>query len=204
MAVSAGVDAVGFVGVGPDSPRTQPDDVIATIIAALPPAISSFLLTAKTTAREISEQITRTHATVVQISRPIDLMELEQLAVLKPQVKRVKVIHVRGLETLDEIAVYEPYVDGFLLDSGSAIGSSGQLGGTGQVHDWNVSKGFIAKTVLPVFLAGGLLPTNVREAIKRVGPYGVDLCSGVRTDGHLDEVKLNQFVSAVHSADVCI
>lgn len=63
-----------------------------------------------------------------------------------------------------------------------------------------MSRRIVAQSSVPVFLAGGLTPGNVREAIETVQPFGLDICSGVRADGHLDERKLDAFMTAVAGA----
>jgi len=76
-----------------------------------------------------------------------------------------------------------------------------ELGGTGRVHDWALSariRRAIAPT--PLYLAGGLHPGNVGEAARAVRPFGLDVCSGVRTDGRLDEGLLRAFVHALADA----
>jgi phosphoribosylanthranilate isomerase len=87
-------------------------------------------------------------------------------------------------------------VDALLLDSGNPNLKVKELGGTGRVHDWRFSKKIVEQSKVPVFLAGGLSASNVREAIEAVQPYGLDLCSGVRTNGDLDERKLEAFFRA--------
>jgi phosphoribosylanthranilate isomerase len=99
------------------------------------------------------------------------------------------------------IPVYSPYVHAFLLDSGRPNAATPELGGTGRQHDWTISAEFVEASQLPVFLAGGLSPANVGEAIRQVKPFGVDLSSGVRTEGRLDERKLTAFVLSVRKAD---
>jgi phosphoribosylanthranilate isomerase len=64
------------------------------------------------------------------------------------------------------------------------------LGGTGRAHDWAISRKIREAIEKPLYLAGGLTPDNVARAIETVQPFGVDVCSGVRTDGKLDERKL--------------
>jgi phosphoribosylanthranilate isomerase len=88
-------------------------------------------------------------------------------------------------------------VDGLLLDSGNPGLPVRELGGTGRVHDWSLSRRIVADSPVPVFLAGGLNPGNVEEAIRQVRPFGVDVCTGVRTEGRLDEAKLREFCRAV-------
>ena len=114
-----------------------------------------------------------------------------------PALKRVQVIHVEDNGALDLIRVYEPHVHAFLLDSGRPNASTVELGGTGRVHDWRISAEFVRRSVKPVFLAGGLKPGNVADAVRQVSPFGVDLCSGVRTEGKLDEGLLSQFTKAL-------
>ncbi|HEY7412586.1 MAG TPA: phosphoribosylanthranilate isomerase, partial [Vicinamibacteria bacterium] len=88
-------------------------------------------------------------------------------------------------------------VDALLLDSGRPGAAVKELGGTGRRHDWAVSRRIRERVPVPLFLAGGLTPANVREAVAEVGPYGLDVCSGVRTDGALDERKLGAFFAAL-------
>ena len=76
-----------------------------------------------------------------------------------------------------------------------------ELGGTGRVHDWALSRRIVAEAPCPVFLAGGLNAGNVADAIRQVRPYGVDLCNGVRTEDALDPAKLGAFMGAVAAAD---
>jgi phosphoribosylanthranilate isomerase len=108
-------------------------------------------------------------------------------------IRIVQVIHVTGPESLQEAIEIGPYVHAVLLDSGRLTGPVKELGGTGRTHDWSVSRKICESVNVPVFLAGGLRPDNVGEAIRQVEPFGVDLCSGVRTNGRLDETKLSQF-----------
>ena len=132
----------------------------------------------------------------------IDPAEAERLAAgIGPATKIVQVVHVEDGTALDLIPAYAPHVDAFLLDSGKPSLAVPELGGTGRTHDWDVSAAFVARSPLPVFLAGGLTPNNVADAIRLVRPYGLDLCSGVRTDGSLDEEKLGAFMAAVRAAD---
>ncbi|OYU14362.1 MAG: N-(5'-phosphoribosyl)anthranilate isomerase [Alphaproteobacteria bacterium PA4] len=201
MAVAAGADAVGLVGAMPSGPGPIADDLIAAIAAAVPPPVAAFLLTSETRADAIADHVRRTGAPVVQIVSHIDPVESARLAVLLPDVRRVQVIHVEGPDALDLIPAYAPHVHAFLLDSGKPGAAIPTLGGTGDVHDWAISAAFVAASPHPVFLAGGLTPANVGDAIARVRPFGVDLCSGIRTAGALDAIKLAAFVAAVRAAD---
>jgi phosphoribosylanthranilate isomerase len=201
MAVAAGADALGLVGAMPSGPGPIPDDRIAEIARLVPPPVATFLLTSETTAEAISAHIRATGPTAVQVVSHIEPAEAARLAVLEPRVRRVQVIHVEGSDALDLIPLYAPHVHAFLLDSGRPNATIRELGGTGRVHDWAVSAAFVQASPVPVFLAGGLTPDNAGEAIRRVRPYGLDLCSGVRTEGRLDPAKLESFMRSVRSAD---
>lgn len=201
MAIKAGADALGLVARMPSGPGPIPDAAIAEVTAFAPPPVATFLLTSETTAEAISAHVRATNPSTVQVVSHIDPAESEKLAVLEPHVRRVQVIHVEGPEALDLIPAYAPHVHAFLLDSGRPNAVIAELGGTGRAHDWTVSAAFVQATERPVFLAGGLSAANVADAIKQVRPYGLDLCSGVRTDGQLDPVKLAAFVLAVEQTD---
>lgn len=200
-AIRAGADAVGLVGKMPSGPGPISDKTIAAITAIVPPPVASFLLTSETNATAISAHIRATNPTTVQVVSHIDPMEAERLAALEPHVRRVQVIHVEGPEAIEMIPAYAPYIHAFLLDSGRPGAAVAELGGTGRRHDWAISADFVKASSRPVFLAGGLTAANVRDAIRQVRPFGVDLCSGVRTDGNLDPSRLRDFIISVKRAD---
>ena len=201
MAIKAGADALGLVARMPSGPGPIPDAAIAEITAFVPPLVATFLLTSETSAEAISAHIRATNPSTVQVVSHIDPAESQKLAALEPHVRRVQVIHIEGREALDLIPAYAPHIHAFLLDSGRPNAAVAELGGTGRAHDWAVSAAFVRATERPVFLAGGLSAANVADAIKQVRPYGLDLCSGVRTDGQLDPEKLAAFVLPVEHTD---
>jgi phosphoribosylanthranilate isomerase len=201
IAMAAGADALGLVARMPSGPGPIADEAIAAIAAAVPPPVATFLLTAKTSAAAIAAHVRATQPSVVQIVSHIDPAEAAALAVREPQVRWVQVIHVEGPEALAMIPLYAPHVHAFLLDSGRPNAPVAELGGTGRAHDWAISAAFVRASERPVFLAGGLTPDNVGEAIRRVRPFGLDLCSGVRRDGRLDAAKVSAFMAAVRRAD---
>jgi phosphoribosylanthranilate isomerase len=201
MAIEAGADALGLVARMPSGPGPIADATIADVTAFVPPPVATFLLTSETTAEAIAAHVRATNPSTVQIVSHIDPAESEKLAALEPHVRRVQVIHVEGPGALDLIPAYAPHVHAFLLDSGRPNAAVAELGGTGRAHDWAVSAAFVQASERPVFLAGGLSAANVAAAIRQVRPYGLDLCSGVRTDGRLDPVKLAAFIAAVQQAD---
>jgi phosphoribosylanthranilate isomerase len=201
LAIASGADAIGLVAAMPSGPGPIADDLIAAVAAAVPPPVAAFLLTSKTRADAIADHVRRTAVSTVQIVTHIDEAESARLAALLPTVRRVQVIHVEDDGCLSLIDRYAPHVHAFLLDSGRPSQPVPELGGTGRVHDWRVSAAFVRASPRPVFLAGGLTAANVGQAITAVRPYGVDLCSGVRTNGRLDADKLGAFVRAVRDAD---
>lgn len=201
LAIREGADAVGLVGAMPSGPGPIPDKKIAEIARDIPPGVSCFLLTSETTVSGIAEHLLRTGVATVQLVQHLSIAETMALDRVLLSTRRVQVIHMEGPESLDLIEKYEPYVHAFLLDSGRPNAETPELGGTGRTHDWDLSRQFVEKSKKPVFLAGGLTPDNVQEAILKVRPFGVDVCSGVRTNGHLDPKKLNDFMAAIRTAD---
>ncbi|HEV2442373.1 MAG TPA: phosphoribosylanthranilate isomerase [Steroidobacteraceae bacterium] len=202
LAIRAGADAVGFVGAMPSGPRVIDDSTIAGLAALVPPPIATFLLTSEATAEAIARHVERTHPSTVQIVSYIGASEAAKLAELLPAVRRVQVIHVEDEQVFGLIEGYAPHVHAFLLDSGRPNLAVPEYGGTGRTHDWGISAEFVRRSPRPVFLAGGLTPANVREAVVRVRPFGVDLCSGVRAERRLDSGKLDAFIGAVRQADL--
>jgi phosphoribosylanthranilate isomerase len=197
LAIRCGADALGFVSAMPSGPGPICEDLIATIIATVPPLVSTFLLTCRQDSESIIKQQRRTSANVLQLVDRVEPASHRELRSALPRVKLVQVIHVTGPESLDEARESAAEVDALLLDSGRPTASVKELGGTGRVHDWTISARIREKVDKPVFLAGGLQPDNVREAFERVRPFGIDVCSGVRTSGHLDGAKLGSFLDEV-------
>lgn len=204
LAVECGADALGLVAAMPSGPGPIEDAAIARIAAGVPPPVATFMLTSETSAKAIAEHVGRTGPTAVQVVNHIDPAEAARLAELLPTTRRVQVIHVEDEAALDLIDAYAPHVHAFLLDSGRPGLAVPELGGTGRVHDWRISAEFVRLSTRPVFLAGGLHAGNVHEAITTVRPYGLDLCSALRTDGALDPAKLRRFVDAAAEADLAL
>jgi phosphoribosylanthranilate isomerase len=200
-AIKAGADAVGFVCAIPTSARTIDINIVESITSKVEPSKDTFLLTSEKTAEEIAEKALLAGVNTVQILSYLGPHEYERLQKLLPNIKFVQVVHIENESSLNSIEAYGRYVHAFLLDSGKPNSSIPEYGGTGRTHDWSISAKFVQRTTHPVFLAGGLTPDNVGEAIKAVRPYGVDLCSGVRTNNALDHYKLEKFIKAVRATD---
>lgn len=146
-------------------------------------------------AQEIADHVLRCGVSTVQVVNHVDPCGLAQLRGLLPYLRVVQVIHVEGRKALELMAGYERHAHAFLLDPGSPKATVPLLGGTGRVDDWDVSAAFVKRSSRPVFLAGGLNADNVKEAIRRVQPFALDMCSGVRTAGRLDAAKSRAYVA---------
>ncbi len=200
MAIRHGSSAIGLVSAMPSGPGVISDQRISEIARLVPPGVASFLLTRERDVRSIIEQQRRARSTTVQICDRLEHGGYPDLRDAMPGIGIVQVVHVRGHESVSEAVGLAPHVDGILLDSGNPSLPVKELGGTGRVHDWKISRLIREQAGVPVYLAGGLNAENVLEAIATVRPFGVDVCSGVRTDGKLDEVKLAKLFEQVSAA----
>ncbi|MEO6725896.1 MAG: phosphoribosylanthranilate isomerase, partial [Blastocatellia bacterium] len=200
LAIRYGAAALGLVSAMPSGPGVIDEALIAEIIASIPPPIATFLLTCKQDADSIIEQQRRLRANTIQLVDRLEQGSYAELRVALPGISLVQVIHVTGEESVDEALQIAPQVDAILLDSGNQALAVKELGGTGRTHNWTISRRIRDAVSVPIFLAGGLKPENVVEAIRAVEPFGLDLCSGVRTEEKLDEAKLAKFFEQVQTA----
>jgi phosphoribosylanthranilate isomerase len=196
LAVECGASALGLVSSMPSGPGVISDEQIFEIAATVPPAIGTFLLTSRQRVADIIEQQSFCRTNTIQICDHLTVGTHSDLKEALAGISIVQVIHVTGPESVEEAARIAPHVDAILLDSGNQKLAVRELGGTGRTHDWSLSRTIRECIGIPLFLAGGLTPENVAQAIEEVGPFGLDLCSGVRTDGRLDPLKLRRFFSA--------
>ncbi|HAV60914.1 MAG TPA: N-(5'-phosphoribosyl)anthranilate isomerase [Verrucomicrobiales bacterium] len=200
LAIRHGAAALGLVSAMPSGPGVIGEPLIAEIAATVPPGVAMFLLTSHQTAAPIIDQQRRLRVNTIQLCDHVPETDLRELRKALPGIKLVQVIHVIGENSIAEARRVAPLVDALLLDSGNPSLAVKELGGTGRRHDWTISRRIRETVDLPVYLAGGLRPANVAEAIATVAPFGLDLCSGVRTDGQLNEAKLAAFFDAVRAA----
>ena len=198
LAISAGASAIGLISAMPSGPGPISEELIAEIAARVPAPTESFLLTALRDAEVIADQHRRCGTTALQLVDHVTEPELRRLRKLVPGVRLVQVIHVVGPESVEVAGAAAALVDTLLLDSGNPRLAVKELGGTGRVHDWTHSRRICETADVPVLLAGGLNPGNVRAAMERVRPAGLDVCSGLRSDGRLDAGKLRDFFRAIH------
>lgn len=197
-AVSFGASALGLVAKMPSGPGPIADELIREIIATIPPPVASFLLTSRTDTQDIIQHQQLVNSNVIQLVDAINKGNYEDFRLAIPATKIVQVIHVIDEKSIDEALAAAEQVDALLLDSGNPNLAVKELGGTGRVHNWAVSRKIVEQARVPVFLAGGLKAENVRAAIDNVQPYGLDLCSGVRTNGKLDLFKLETFFNEIY------
>ncbi|HEY0528102.1 MAG TPA: phosphoribosylanthranilate isomerase [Gemmatimonadaceae bacterium] len=200
MAIRFGASAIGLVSAMPSGPGPIEESRIRDIAQSVPPGVATFLLTCKTSADAIIDQQRYCATNTLQLVDEVDTATYQQLRDSLPGIAIVQVIHVRDGSAIDEAARAAPYVNAILLDSGNPKAAVKELGGTGRRHDWSISRRLRDAIDVPVYLAGGLNPTNVAEAVQTVQPFGVDVCSGLRNDGRLDEKKLQAFMIAVAGA----
>jgi phosphoribosylanthranilate isomerase len=200
LAVRMGASAIGLVSRMPSGPGPIPESRIRDIARTVPPGVATFLLTCETTAELIIEQQRFCGTNTLQLVDEVEPGVHARLRDALPGISIVQVIHVRGDDALRQSVAVAPAVDAILLDSGNPSLSTKELGGTGRVHDWALSRRIRDSVAVPVFLAGGLNPENVAKAITQVAPFGVDVCSGLRTNGNLDETKLAAFINATFTA----
>lgn len=197
LAVEYGASALGLVGNMPSGPGVIDDQLIGEIAKAVPPAVSTFLLTSETTAQGIIAHYKKVNTTTIQVVDHLPNSEYALLRAELPHVKLVQVIHVMDNRSVQEAIEASKFVDALLLDSGNPNLQVKELGGTGRTHNWELSRQIRESIDIPLFLAGGINSTNVKEAIERVQPFGIDLCSGVRTNNRLDEQKLIAFFKEI-------
>ncbi|MBD2700849.1 phosphoribosylanthranilate isomerase [Spirosoma sp. BT702] len=198
LALRYGADALGLVGRMPSGPGVVADEIAAQVVRATPPPLATFMLTSEDNVADIVAHQQRVGANTIQLVDAVPTDTYAQLRDQLPAVKLVQVIHVLDERNVDEaLKAVADGVDALLLDSGNPNLAVKLLGGTGRVHNWQVSRQIVEQSSVPVFLAGGLNPENVRQAIDVVQPFGLDICSGVRTDGQLDKRKLEAFMKVV-------
>ena len=197
LAIAHGASALGLVSEMPSGPGVISDELISAIAATVPKFIGTFLLTSRTESAPIIEHIRRCGTNTVQLVDAVGENVYQDLRRELPDIRIIQVVHVTGDAAIEEARRIAGRVDALLLDSGDPTLEIKELGGTGRTHDWNRSRQIVESVKCPVFLAGGLNPGNILDAVRQVQPYGVDICSGVRTEGRLDPLKLTDFFAAI-------
>ncbi len=199
LAIKHGADAIGLVSEMPSGPGVIDFETIVEISKVFTRKTDTFLLTSKRSVEEIVQQLKICKASTVQICDSLTTGTHADIKRELANVKVVQVIHVVDEDSVAEAITAAKTADALLLDSGNQKLTVKELGGTGRTHNWELSKQIVERVSVPVYLAGGLNRTNVKSAIELVRPYGVDICSGVRTDGKLDETKLAEYIKLVNA-----
>ncbi len=197
LAIACGAAAVGLVSKMPSGPGVIGEELIGRIADSVPPPIATFLLTSEHSPEAIIAQQRRCRTNTLQLCDHLPVPVYGRLREALPGIALVQVVHVVDEASVDYALAAAEHVDALLLDSGNPALAVKELGGTGRTHDWALSRRIREGSGAPVFLAGGLRAENVAEAMAAVEPFGLDLCSGVRTEDRLDEVKLRAFFAAV-------
>ena len=202
IAISLGASAIGLVSEMPSGPGVISAKSITEISNYASGKVDTFLLTSKQDSNSIIEQLKTYKTNTVQIVDRLINGSYADIKLALPNIKIVQVLHVNDDDCIDEAKAIENDVDAILLDSGNDRLKIKELGGTGRIHDWSISKRIVESVNIPIYLAGGLNPNNVAEAVKTVNPYSVDVCSGVRTNGKLDKEKLVNFFNSLNSTNL--
>lgn len=194
IAIENGAFAIGLVSKMPSGPGVISESKIREIAKWAPDNIKTVLLTSLQNTDEIIEQHKYCGTDVLQL---VDSQDIKTYRILKKELSNVElmqVIHIIDDNSITEAIEISKYVDMLLLDSGNPNFRTKELGGTGKTHNWQISSEIVNQVHIPVFLAGGLNPDNVDDVINSVKPYGVDVCSGVRTNGELDRKKVTELI----------
>jgi phosphoribosylanthranilate isomerase len=201
LAIEHGAAAVGLVSAMPSGPGVIPEEQIADIAARVPPPVATFLLTSRQDVKDIIEQQRRCRTNTIQIVDRLTHGSYDDLRSALPGISIVQVVHVVGEESVEEAVLAAQHVDAILLDSGNPSLATKELGGTGRRHNWALSRQIREQIAIPLFLAGGLKPENVRQAVDEVGPFALDICTGVRSEGKLDAQKLRALFANLKAGD---
>ena len=201
LAIRSGASALGLVSAMPSGPGPIAEELIAEIAAQTPPPIATFLLTSLQEPDAVIDQQRRCGCNTLQLVDTFPIDGYAKVRYALPGVRIVQVIHVIDDASVAEAQAVAPYVDALLLDSGNPALAVKELGGTGRTHNWELSRQIVERVGCPVFLAGGLRAENVADAIRAVRPFGIDVCSGVRTDDKLDAVRVAAFMRAVDAVE---
>ena len=199
LVVRQGADAIGLI-LG--TKFTSEDEIAAidarSIISSLPPFISSVMVTHLQNSLEIAGLCRDVRPTTIQLHNDLPCEEIVKLHRELPHVKLIKAIHVVDETAIGDAIRFSPYVNALLLDTRTRD----RIGGTGITHDWSISRQIVLHSTVPIILAGGLTPANVRSAIAAVGPFGVDVNSGVdAASGAKDPQKVMEFIAHARGVD---
>lgn len=193
--IDAGLDALGFIFYD-KSPRNVAPDFVKSVVAKMPPFIHCVGVFVDRDRKEVEEIVEYCGLSHAQLHGKEDPKYCERLERFVSPCHVIKAFRVGDKSTSADFLPYDDVIHGYLLDTYV----KGNAGGTGEVFDWSLIERLNLQR--PVILAGGLSVTNVEDAIKLVGPFGVDVNSGIEIEpGIKDHSKLNEFVRKVKFMD---
>ena len=197
-----GADALGFTVRLPTGVHDGLTEAKArSIIAALPPFVSSVAITYVDNANEAVALCRYLGATVLQLHGKFPTGDLRLIRAALPHIKLIRAVHVTGPEALVQARSLQRSVDALILDTYDP--ATGRGGATGKTHDWKLSRQIVESIRAPVILAGGLTPDNVAEAIRQVRPWAVDVHTGIENaDGSRNLKKIRAFVEQAKATAV--
>ncbi len=197
-AVGAGADAIGY----PPDPRAESSPWEA--VAACPPGVTPVLHTSREEPQAISAQAREAGAATVQLPPGVDPVIHLTLRRSTPQLRIVQTVRLEDEAAVDLAKAYARIVDAVMLEIPRPVLTVADLGAAHEPRtvDWRRCRDVVKASSAPVWLAGGLTPASVGEAIDQVNPFGVDVGAGVRTAGRLDARKLSAFFHAVRVAKI--
>jgi phosphoribosylanthranilate isomerase len=203
-ACRAGANAVGFL-VGQ---RHVSTDFVSTTVAnalaiAVPPLVSRVLVTHISDVATVTNLCSAVSCDTLQLHSDVSADEIDELRKLLDSPRIIAKISIDGAEAISRALLLSNVADALVVDSIDR--AADRVGGTGKVHDWSISARIVERCSCPVILAGGLTPTNVVEAIRTVGPWGVDVNTGVKgPDGSRSEELMRQFVDAIRGYEAAV
>ncbi|MEE9193909.1 MAG: phosphoribosylanthranilate isomerase [Thermodesulfobacteriota bacterium] len=190
-AIEAGANTIGLLlGVPEYVEDNITPEIAKQIVASVPESVRTVMVTHLLDVNEIIKIANYTGVSAIQVHNDLSTSDMEQLRIKVPELEIIKAIHVMDNTAIEQAKMYEPYFDMILLDTKT----KDRIGGTGQTHDWNISQRIVKEIIIPVILAGGLNPQNIKEAIIKVKPSGIDANSGLEhCDGSKDFEKIKLF-----------
>lgn len=193
-AVLLGADYVGFLVEIKSSKDNVTIEEAKEIISKLPLEVKPVYVTYEKKAKKIIEIAKEIDPALIQLHNDIDIREIKQIRRSLKQIQLTKTVSVKNKKSIKEAKKFSDYVNFILLDTAA----KGKKGGTGRKHDWDISAEIVKEIKKPVFLAGGLNPDNVLDAVKKVQPFAVDVNSGVKArDRKKDHHKMKLFIEKV-------
>lgn len=201
MCIDAGADFLGLlVGQRHDSTDFIDKYTAKEIVDFSKGKIKTVLVTHLTNSEEIIKLTQYIGNDVIQLHSNIDEDEVEKIVKALPNIKLIRLIHISQKGQICTNYKTMKYADYYLLDSFNF--ETNQVGGTGLIHDWNLDRELIKKLNKPTFIAGGLTPENVANAIKTANPSGVDVNSGCKLNGTKNKRLVKEFVFNAKNAQL--